>query len=171
MERVERSIVIRRNYKVGDIYYFITPDKKYEAHSSLEEARTARRYSDWKKTKWTYAGGTHKNVIKEGVKYDPSIQKHYAFLRLPDDIIVSQPYTERKKAYEVLRYLHDNNWSIQALNHEIRDGVGATLKYSHILPTREGYIVMDDTKKTYGCFKTLEEAYKEKEKLMSKGVL
>lgn len=171
-KRLERNIVLRQNYKTGDVYYFINAERKYEPYSSLKEAQTARRYADWEKSKWTWTGlGNRKNVIKEGVNYDPAVGKYYAFLHLVDDILVSQPYGERKKAVRIQKYLHEHNWSVTALNNELHDGIGVTFKYHHILPTKKGYIVMDDCKKSYGCYDTLEEAYQRKEELMNKGEL
>lgn len=176
MPQIERNIWEEFSVIKGHIFYFKHPKThRRSVHSSLEEAQIDRREFDWEKDRWTRVGINNSYYLESDVKShlatDPVTGGWYAYLRLENDILVSRRYKSRHDAIKIKKYLDKHNWSIQALNKEIKDGIRTVHKYNNIIPTRKGYVIMDSDKKEYGCFEKLEDAYNFKKDLEKQGEL
>lgn len=181
MRQVERLINVHEDANLGDIYFVGERHRvsiEYKRFLSLEMAREHRREYDQSKEHWTYVG-RDKTSLVEDYKWikgersktlrDPSNGLYYASLKLEDDILVSDLYP-RTKIKDIKEYLDEHQWSLKALNKLKMRGFEGISQYYGILPTREGYQIMDMDKKRYGCFESLEEAVHERDILVQKGV-
>jgi hypothetical protein len=96
--------------------------------------------------------------------------KWYVLNEYKDDKIVSDLYSTKKEALEVQKYLDSQRWSIPALNNQKRNKSTCSRRYSGIVPTKDGYVLMDSEKNQYGIYETLPEAEKERNSLRSRGI-
>lgn len=137
-------------------------------------AADRRRVHDWEKPRWTHIGlnNIHKPIeSKSKILMDYATGKYYVRWKMIDDELVSDLYSTKVEAKQAQRYLDKYEWSITALNKLKKDGLKAMSKYSGILPTKEGYIIMDFKKTIYGKAESLEEAMEIKQDLEEEGVL
>lgn len=175
MRPIERLIGLKHDVDVGEVYVYANrhrPD--YEFFLSLEMAQEKRRLFDQKKTHWTKIGvhdeyrWTKKS--RSSVLQDKASGFFYVQMPLADDILVSDLYP-KKRVHEIQKYLDKNDWSKKALNTLKRSGYESLEKYYGILPTREGYQIMDYNSTKYGLFDNLREAVKYRDLLLKKGVI
>ena len=170
---IERCIYEEKDISRGHYYYFVHPVTRTKiVHSTLAEEQKERRYYDWQKKLWTVHGCNHDYmpIGDSKVRYDAECECWYCYKPLIDDILVSQQYYSKFDAKRIQKYLDKHDWSLKALSREIKYGLAVTHKYSNILPTQRGYLVVDNDKNEYGCFEKLEDAYQYKIKLINGGV-
>lgn len=175
MKPIERLISVKHDVDVGEVYAFANrhrPD--YQFFLSLEMAQEKRRVYDQQKSQWTQVGvhneyqWTKKSFSR--IMKDERTGFFYVSLELADDILVSDLYP-RKRVEQIQKYLDQNNWSKKALNTLKKSGYESLEPYYGILPTREGYQIMDYKGTKYGLFPKLDGAVKYRNTLLQKGVI
>lgn len=162
-------------YGIQYVYAEKTTDGwNIEYYLDFESAADRRRVHDWEKPRWTYIG--LQNILKpiepkSTIMLDYATGKYYVRWKMVDDELVSDLYSTKVEAKQAKRYLDKKKWHISALNTLKKEGLKVMGKYSGILPTKEGYVIMDFEKNVYGKCETLEEAMLLKKEVEEEGVL
>lgn len=176
MKKISRNIYTHYSYSDGILYSLRVRGKNLGLFLTKEMAEEARMDFDFEKWKWSSYTKDVLTKIPDDFEIHSKLVLHpngkwYVKLPFKDDILVSDLYSTKKEAEEIKEYLDENRWSIESLNHQKWERTTCARKYSGILPTREGYLVVSSEKKEYGLFQTLKEAEDERNKLRSRGIV
>lgn len=174
MKHISRNIFSKYTYENGLLYVFRVNKKNRGIFLTQEMAEEARLENDFDKSMWR--GYTLDNItqLPEDEVVPSKIRLHlptgrwYVELRYKDDIIVSDLYSNKKEVKEIQEYLDRNRWSVKALNHQKKEKSQCTRQYAGILPTKQGYLVVDSDKNEYGLFEKLEEAVLKRNEIRSR---
>lgn len=176
MKKISRNIFTSYSIENGDLWLFRVRKKTKAIFLTREMAEEARLDYDLEKSSWYCYTKRCIRVIPDDEEFKSKIILHratgkwYVELRYEDDIIVSDLYQTKKEAEEVQKYLDSERWSIPALNNQKKNKSTCSRRYSGIIPTKQGYLLIDSNKKEYGLYSDLDTAEIERNKLRSKGV-
>lgn len=176
MKKVSRNIYTSYTLENGELWLFRVRKKTKAIFLTREMAEEARLDYDFDKNSWfCYTLGCVRKIpddeeFKSKLVIHNATGKWYVKLEYKDDIIVSDLYTTKKEAEEVKKYLDENRWSISALNNQKTNKSTCSRRYSGIIPTKQGYLLVDSNKKEYGLYDDLSTAEIERNKLRSRGI-
>lgn len=156
----------------GNIYYLMKYGKIVGKYMTLEHVLEARKEQDFEKKSWNKCSEPIPQEIDSILLPHYSDGKFYTELRLTNyEILVSDLYDNKKDCRQVKDWLDEHRWGYKYLNLQKQLGLDCCRKYSGILPTKQGYIVVDVNNKEFGTVGTLDEAVSLRNHLREKGEL
>jgi hypothetical protein len=176
MKKHSRNIFSAYTWEHGELWLFRVRKKNRGIFLTRAMAEEARMDYDFDKQSWYCYTKKCIRIIPEEDEFKSKVVMHnatgkwYVLNEYKDDKIVSDLYSTKKEALEVQKYLDSQRWSIPALNNQKRNKSTCSRRYSGIVPTKDGYVLMDSEKNQYGIYETLPEAEKERNSLRSRGI-
>lgn len=172
MKQISRNIG-HTHASWGDRYYLLKYGHIVSEYMTLEHVLMARKEQDFEKKSWNVCKEDIPADIKSDLLFHHEFGKFYCELKLTNyEILVSDLYKSKKDCQQVQKWLDENRWGYKYLNLQKKVGVECCREYAGILPTKNGYIIMDTENQVHAeNIEELDEAVKVRNHLREKGVL